>query len=104
LARFVQSFDAWKDGLWIAEREGKIVGSIGIMGQENGKAQLGWFLVHPACRGRGLGRTLLKNVLQFCRDRKFKSIFLWTFSDLEAAAHLYHSFGFQKTEQKTHQL
>ena len=81
-----------------------MVGSIGILGQAHGEAQLRWFLVHPACRGRGLGLTLLKNALQFCRERQFKSILLWTFSDLEAAAHLYQSVGFHKTAQKTHPL
>ena len=104
LAQFVQSFEARKDCLWIAETEGRMVGSIGIAGQAHGEAQLRWFLVHPACRGRGLGLTLLKNALQFCRERQFKSVLLWTFSDLEAAAHLYQSVGFHKTEQKTHPL
>ncbi|MDI6752980.1 MAG: GNAT family N-acetyltransferase, partial [Thermodesulfobacteriota bacterium] len=54
--------------------------------------------------GRGLGRALLNHALLFCRERQFKSVLLWTFSDLEAAAHLYRSVGFLKTEQKTHQL
>lgn len=104
LAQFVQSFDARKDCLWIAEMGRQRVGSIGIVGQANREAQLRWFLVHPACRGRGLGRTLLKNALQFCREHQFRSVLLWTFSDLEAAAHLYRSVGLRKTEQKTHQL
>ncbi|MBU1208277.1 MAG: GNAT family N-acetyltransferase [Proteobacteria bacterium] len=46
----------------------------------------------------------MKNALQFCRERRFKSILLWTFSALDAAARLYQSVGFRKTEQKTHQL
>jgi len=104
LAQFAQSFDPHKDCLWIAEMDGRIVGSIGIVGQLNSEAQLRWFLVHPACRGRGLGRTLLREALQFCRDRGFKSIFLWTVGDLKASAHLYQSVGFRKTEQKTHQI
>ena len=29
-------------------------------------------------------------------------VFLWTFSELQAAAHLYRAVGFQKTEQKRH--
>jgi len=104
LAQFAQSFDPHKDCLWIAEMDGRIVGSISIVGQPDSEAQLRWFLVHPACRGRGLGRTLLHEALQFCRDRGFKSVFLWTVSDLKASAHLYQSVGFRKTEQKTHQI
>jgi len=81
-----------------------MVGSIGIVRQANWEAQLRWFLVHPACRGRGLGCILRGNALQFYREHQFKSVLLWTFSGLEVAAHLYRSVGSRKTEQKTHQL
>jgi len=104
LARVALSFDARKDCLWIAEMDGQIVGSIGIVGNSNSEAQLRWFLVHPAQRGSGLGRVLLNKAIQFCHDRGFKSVFLWTVSDLKAAAHLYESAGFRKTEEKTHQI
>jgi N-acetylglutamate synthase-like GNAT family acetyltransferase len=104
LAKFALSFDARKDCLWIAETNGQMVGSIGIVGESNSEAQLRWFLVDPAMRGRGLGRDLLDNALQFCRDRGLKSVFLWTVSGLKAAAHLYQSTGFHRTEQKTHRI
>ena len=104
LAKFAVSFDAEKDRLWIAEKGEQIVGFIAITGHSETEAQLRWFLVHPTERGRGLGRTLLNNALEFCRQRKFRSVFLWTVSDLKAAAHLYRSMGFHKTEEKTHQI
>lgn len=104
LANFALSFDAREDCLWIAEMDGKIVGSIGIVGESNSEAQLRWFLVHPAMRGRGLGQDLLDKALQFCRDRGLKSVFLWTVSDLTVASHLYESTGFHRTEQRTHQI
>lgn len=104
LAEFVLSFDARKDCLWIAEMDGQIVGSIGIVGESSSQAQLRWFLVHPTMRGRGVGRDLLDKALQFCRERGLESVFLWTVSDLKVAAHLYESAGFHKTEQKTHQI
>jgi len=104
LATFALSSDASKDSLWIAEMDGQIVGSIGVVGNSNSEAQLRWLLVHPAQRGSGLGRVLLNKALQFCRDRKFKSVFLWTVSDLKVAAHLYQSAGFRKIEEKTHRI
>ncbi len=60
------------------------------------------FLVHPDVRGTGLGRELLRKALAFCRDRQFKSVFLWTISDLKAAEHLYQEAGFRRTDQNTH--
>jgi GNAT superfamily N-acetyltransferase len=104
LAEFAQLFNPERDRLWIAEMDGRIVGSIGIVGHTDGEAQLRWFLVHPGFRGRGLGRDLLEKAVQFCRDRGFESVFLWTVEDLEAAAHLYRSVGFRRTKGKTHKV
>jgi GNAT superfamily N-acetyltransferase len=104
LAKFALRFDARKDRMWIAELDGQIVGSVGIVGDSNSEAQLRWFLVDPTQRGHGLGRILLNKAIHFCRDHGFKSVSLWTVSDLKAAAHLYQLAGFRKTEEKTHQV
>ncbi len=103
-AQFAQSFHPQRDGLWLAEKEGKIIGSIGVVGQEKNVAQLRWFLVHPEWRGQGLGRALLQQALDFCRQVPYCLIYLWTFSELKVAAHLYKSVGFQVKERITHQI
>jgi len=103
LAKFALSYDPGKDGIWIAEVDGQIVGSIFIVGRSAEEAQLRWFLVHPDFRGKGLGHRLLDEAIQFCRQHGFKSIYLWTVHGLEAAAYLYCGAGFHKTEEKTHQ-
>jgi GNAT superfamily N-acetyltransferase len=104
LAEFVQSFSSDRDRIWLAEANGQIIGSIAIVGHSKVDAQLRWFLVHPDYRGLGIGKELLKDAIQFCRGRKYKTIFLWTTSELMEAAHLYTSFGFRKTEEKTHKI
>lgn len=104
LGEFAKSFDERKDCLWLAEESGRIVGSIAIAGRADHTAQLRWFLVHPEARGSGLGGRLLGDALQFCRSSEFRSVFLWTLSDLKAAAHLYQRAGFHRTEQKTHEI
>jgi len=88
------------DRLWLAERAGQLVGCIAIIGREDGLAQLRWFLVRPEARGSGLGRRLVGEALAFCRAAGYRSVCLWTVSGLDAAAHLYLSAGFQKTETK----
>jgi GNAT superfamily N-acetyltransferase len=80
------------------------VGSIAIVGQADGVAQLRWFLVKPEARGIGLGRRLLREALEFCRDSECRRVFLWTLAELKTAAHLYEQAGFRKTEQKTHEI
>jgi N-acetylglutamate synthase-like GNAT family acetyltransferase len=102
-----ESIPSLSDGtgcVWIAETGGKVVGSIGIVRYSNSEAQLRWFLVHPDQRDQGLGRELLKRALHFSRKHGFKSVFLWTVSDLKTATHLYEAAGFRKTKEKTHQI
>src|SRR2546425_11065660 len=41
------------DRLWLAEMDGRLVGSVGIVGRDGHMAQLRWFLVDPGVRGRG---------------------------------------------------
>jgi ribosomal protein S18 acetylase RimI-like enzyme len=86
--------------LWIAEREGRLVGCVAIVAASPRTAQLRWFLVDPDVRGVGLGRLLLLEAIAFCEEHGYAEVILWTESALEAAAHLYRSAGFQKVEEK----
>ena len=104
LAEFVQSFDPKKDRIWLAEVSDRIVGAIAVVGQSKVEAQLRWFLVHPDYREQGLGSELLNKALKFCKESKYKTIFLWTTSDLHTAGRLYTRAGFKKVEEKTHEI
>jgi len=104
LAEFVHSFSSDKDRIWLAETNSRIIGSIAIVAHSKMDAQLRWFLVHPDYRELGIGKELLNAALQFCKECKYKTIFLWTTSELMEASHLYTSFGFNKTEEKTHEI
>lgn len=104
LAEFVKSFNPDRDRVWLVEIHGQIVGSVAIVGRSRLEAQLRWFLVHPDCRGLGIGKSLLKEAIRFCKERGYKTVFLWTTSELIAASHLYIGFGFRKTEEKKHEI
>lgn len=115
LAKFALNYDPKRDRIWVVEAEappcvppgnrgGEIQGCIAIAHASETEAQLRWYLVHPLARGQGLGKRLMEEALQFCREVGYKSVYLWTTSDLKAAAHVYLSVGFRKTEEKTHQI
>jgi GNAT superfamily N-acetyltransferase len=99
LAEFVHA-NRPRDRLWLAETDGELVGCIAIVGVSDKVAQLRWYLVSPATRGQGLGSRLLNEAIAFCRQNGYDSIFLWTVSALETAAHLYRKVGFVKVEEK----
>lgn len=89
-----------RERLWIAERDGAIVGTIAIVEGPHGDAQLRWYLVVPAARGAGLGSRLIEEALSFCRETGYRSVFLWTVSALAAAGRRYASSGFRKVEER----
>ena len=97
LGEFCERYADGRDGLWLATRGGTIEGSIAIDGShaETDGAHLRWFIVSDALRGGGVGHELLDRAIDFCRDRGFGRVHLWTFQGLDAAAHLYRRHGFR---------
>jgi GNAT superfamily N-acetyltransferase len=97
LADFLHHFDPTKDGLWVAMMDNQIAGSIAISGREAGTlgARLRWLIVAPEYQGRGFGKRLMREAVDFCRRTRFKRIYLTTFAGLDAARHLYEKEGFR---------
>jgi len=48
----------------------------------------------------GIGSRLIASALDFCRENKYETVFLWTFKGLDTARHLYDKTGFILTEEK----
>ncbi len=97
LAAFLNRFDPAVDGAWFAQVDGVVVGGIFIDGhdaQDEG-ARLRWFILDPAYQGRGLGRRLMTEAMNFCQQQGFHRVYLTTFAGLVAARHLYEQFGFR---------
>ena len=104
LAEFYSSLKPDKERLWIAERGGQIVGSVGITESSQLQARLRWLLVDTVNRGLGVGAVLLDEAIGFCKQCGYKSVFLETFSELTVAGHLYKLAGFKLTEENTKNL
>jgi GNAT superfamily N-acetyltransferase len=104
LREFSLSPDRERQRIWVAEQGGRVVGSVAVVRHSEGEAQLRWLLVHPDARGRGLGRRLVGEALDFCREAGYGKVILWTVSVLETAAHIYRSSGFRRTESRTHEI
>ncbi len=85
--------------LWLAERGGTAVGSVGLTNEGDGVGQVRWFLVGPQARGAGLGHLLLQALLDHARGEGYTHVKLWTVHVLETAARLYTEAGFRCTER-----
>jgi GNAT superfamily N-acetyltransferase len=101
MSQFLRRMDPARDGFWTAVRDGRVEGSItvdGVSADAEG-AHLRWFILSDALRGLGVGHRLLQEAVDFCRQRNYSRVFLWTFQGLEPARHLYEKFGFRLAEQ-----
>lgn len=99
LSEFFKSYDPNTNRAWICEHDDKIVGFMLLMNRGTA-AQLRYFLIIPDYRGIGLGQRLMELYKEYMLGCGYTSSYLWTTSDLTAAAGLYKKFGFQLTEEK----
>ncbi len=100
LSIFVNEFDEDRDGLWVATVDGKFAGAVAIDGQQamTEGARLRWFIVDPKFQATGLGSRLISRAVEFCKDKSYPKIFLWTFEGLDAARRLYERHNFRLCE------
>lgn len=96
---FMKIYSPEKDRIWIAESEAKIVGAIAIVGHSEKRAQLRWFILHPASRGIGLGKTLLAEAIRYCHEKGYEKVFLDTTEDQKTAINMYVKEGFIKVAE-----
>ena len=91
LADFCQNYKPGRDGIWLAQCNGHIEGSVAIDGTDAGStgAHLRWFITSNEIKGQGIGRMLLEQAIVFVRACGYRNTYLWTFSGLDAARHLY---------------
>lgn len=83
--------------LWIAERNGKILGSVFVIPFERSTevAQLRMLYVEPEARGLGIGTLLVKQVVAFAREKGYRRVRLWTQESLTSARRIYAAEGFK---------
>ncbi|BAN24685.1 bifunctional helix-turn-helix transcriptional regulator/GNAT family N-acetyltransferase [Caballeronia insecticola] len=99
LAAFAEGLPAPGKALWLVVEGERTLGSLAIDGDLDTRiAHLRWFIIDDSLRGSGTGRQLMSRAMEFV-DTHYDETYLWTFKSLDAARHLYESFGFALTDE-----
>ncbi len=98
LRHIATSFAGWDGRFWIAERDGRIVGCIGLTpAHDPGGIELKKLYVAASERQTGLGSRLTDLVVTEARARGARFIELWSDTKFETAHRFYAKRGFEMT-------
>lgn len=104
VADFLSRHDPQRERFWVAERDGRVLGCVGLTRQAERTGRLRLLFVEPEARGLGLGRRLIAHCLGFARTAGYAEVVLWTVDVLTAARRLYAEAGFQLTGSQPSEL
>ena len=99
---FLERRDPSRERCWIAEMNGRPVGSVFCMRQDDTTAKLRLLIVEANAHGHGIGRALVRACMAFARDVGYTRMTLWTNDILVAARQIYEREGFRLTAEAPH--
>ncbi|UAK32238.1 GNAT family N-acetyltransferase [Nocardia asteroides] len=102
MADYLSCRDERRERAWIAEADGRPVGSVFCVHEDDTTARLRLLLVEPAARGLGVGSALVDACLRFATAAGYHEIVLWTNDVLTAARRVYQRAGFELVDQSPH--
>ncbi|HZF65056.1 MAG TPA: GNAT family N-acetyltransferase [Chitinophagaceae bacterium] len=93
-----QLFATPKSAYYVAVHQDRVIGGAGIYptdGLPPGTCELAKMYLVPEARGKGLGKRLINECLQFAKDQGFEKVYLETMPELRSALIVYEKTGFQ---------
>jgi ribosomal protein S18 acetylase RimI-like enzyme len=94
--------------LIVAELDGQLAGAVTLYLDAGHSSQGGWpggwagirlLAVHPAYRGRGIGRALMEECIRRCRNQGIATIGLHTTGMMDVARQMYERIGFVRVPE-----
>jgi GNAT superfamily N-acetyltransferase len=102
VADFANVHDPVRERAWIADADGRRVGCVFCVADDERTARLRILLVDPVARGHRLGARLVSTCVDFARQAGYRRMVLWTNDPLVAARTIYVAAGFRLTSEQPH--
>jgi DNA-binding MarR family transcriptional regulator/GNAT superfamily N-acetyltransferase len=102
VTEFLRDFKQGREQCWVAERDGRMLGSIFLVDGGNGVARLRLLYVEAEARGLGIGSALVEALLGFAREAGYAKVTLWTHTVLTSARRIYAAAGFRIASTEVH--
>ncbi|MFZ5675406.1 MAG: bifunctional helix-turn-helix transcriptional regulator/GNAT family N-acetyltransferase [Pseudomonadota bacterium] len=102
VAKFIREFKPARELCRVADKGGRVVGSVFVVEADAETAKLRLLYVEPDARGEGLGGRLVDEAVNFARAAGYRRMTLWTNDLLTAARHIYEKAGFRLVSEEPH--
>jgi GNAT superfamily N-acetyltransferase len=99
-SEFVLKYNPVRERCWVADLDGRVVGSTFVVEKTAETAKLRLVYVEPDARGLGVSRHMLNAALAFAVAANYREMMLWTNRNLRAARGLYASAGFKLIQEE----
>ena len=84
--------------IWLAEADGTIVGSAGLMKEKEGEYELVKMGITESYRGKGISKLLIEQCLAKAKEIGARKVSLYSNHQLQTAIGLYEKYGFYHVE------
>jgi GNAT superfamily N-acetyltransferase len=84
--------------IWMAEADGQIIGSAGLMKDNDQEYELVKMAVTKSYQGRGISKILIEKCISKARELGANKLSLYSNSQLQTAIRLYEKYGFHHVE------
>jgi len=86
--------------IFFAIYKSDVVGTMALLPREKKIYELNKMAVKKDLRGKGIGHKLIQFIIDFAKNKKFKSVILYSNTVLKNSIHLYNKFGFKEIDSE----
>ncbi|MFN7113061.1 MAG: GNAT family N-acetyltransferase [Alphaproteobacteria bacterium] len=101
-AEFIRNFNPARERCWLAEHNGKMVGSLCLVYVKEDVAELRLPFVTSEARNLGIGKSMLAEAIRFARHAGYKKLTMWTESIHDHARDLFEDEGLRIMREINH--